>query len=273
MGENSKIEWTNHTWNPWMGCTKVSSGCKNCYMFREQVRYKLDPNVVKRTSTQTWKKPLKWNKVKKAQLVFVCSWSDFFHPDADAWRDDAWKVIKDCKNLTFQILTKRPERIKNCLPKEGHWPGDYLNVWMGVSVEEESQVPRIADLIETEALVKFVSAEPLLGDLTPSIDLYLDEIDWLIVGGESGPGCRSLDVEWVRNLKNHCKFFDVPFFYKQEGGHPDKGKEPMLDGEFHFNMPHTWANESQRYKDQSSPYTSASKFITKYEASERRDGI
>ena len=193
---------------------------------------------------QTFRKPLKWNKKKEPQLVFVCSWSDFFHPDADAWRDEAWEIIRKCKNLTFQILTKRSDRIKDHLPKKG-WPVDFLHVWLGVSVENKDCLHRVDDLIETEALVKFVSAEPLLGPLTPEIDAYLDELDWVIVGGESGPDYRPMARDWVTEIRNHCEFFKVPFFFKQWGGHPDKKSGPYarIKGELYQEMPHIWLNE------------------------------
>jgi protein gp37 len=246
MGKESQIEWTNHTWNPWQGCTKVSAGCKNCYMYRDKKRYGQDPTKVHLSSRQTFNKPLKWNKKTKNEpaLVFVCSWSDFFHPAADAWRNEAWEIIRKSKNLTFQILTKRSDRIKDHLPKKG-WPQEFLHVWLGVSVEDKNNLHRIDDLLEVDCLVKFVSAEPLLGNLTPDIDIYLDEIDWVIAGGESGPGFRHMDYTWAHGLRDHCEFFKVPFFFKQWGGWPDKqsGDKAKLDGRIHVGMPGIWENE------------------------------
>src|SRR4051812_22014760 len=125
MSEITGIQWTEHTWNPWRGCTKIHDRCKLCYMFTEQARYGKDPSVV--TRTQTWGEPLKWQRKAEAagisQLVFTCSWSDWFHADADLWRDEAWRVVRQCPNLIFQILTKRPDRIADHLPKD--WGDGY----------------------------------------------------------------------------------------------------------------------------------------------------
>src|SRR3954467_13177575 len=133
---------THYTWNPWRGCTKVSPGCKNCYMFRDQRRYGRDPSQVVRT--KTWREAVRWQKKAEAagrtDLVFTCSWSDWFHADADAWRPEAWEVVRRCPNLTFQILTKRPERIREHLPAD--WGAGYENVWLGVSVERNDYVGR-----------------------------------------------------------------------------------------------------------------------------------
>ncbi len=125
MGQATIISWTHHTWNPWRGCTKISAGCKNCYMFTAQERYGNDPRIVLRT--KTWKDPLRWQRLAAAEhireLVFTCSWSDWFHESADEWRDEAWALVKECPNLVFQILTKRPERIAEHLPAD--WGSGY----------------------------------------------------------------------------------------------------------------------------------------------------
>ncbi len=171
MGASTAIEWTQSTWNPWRGCAKVSPGCASCYMYREQLRYGRDPQEVVRTKPSTFEAPLRWRNSAEASsspLVFTCSWSDWFHPSADPWRDDAWSIVKQCPTLTFQILTKRPELIRERLPAD--WGSDgYSNVWLGVSIENHRFTWRAEALLNVPARIRFVSAEPLLGkiDLSP----------------------------------------------------------------------------------------------------------
>lgn len=212
MGQKTIISWTQRTWNPWRGCTKISPGCKNCYMFTAQNRYGNDPAIVVRT--KTWGDPLRWQRQaerdERHELVFTCSWSDWFHEAADPWRDEAWQVVKQCRNLVFQILTKRPERIAECLPDD--WNEGYPNVWLGTSVENKRYVWRIDELRAVPATVRFISAEPLLGSLA---GLSLEDIDWLIVGGESGPSFRPMDLAWARELRDLALAWGVPFFFKQ----------------------------------------------------------
>lgn len=212
----SNIEWTDYTFNPWRGCTKVSPGCKNCYMFRDMHRYGLDPSVV--TRTKTWNDPIKWQREAEKQnkrfLVFTCSWSDFFHVDADQWRADAWALIKKCDRLIFQVLTKRAGRISANLPAD--WNGGYPNVWLGVSVENQQAADeRIPFLIKATARCRFISAEPLLGSV--NLCKYLDRLDWIIAGGESGPQVDPTHPGWVRSLRLQCKETGTPFFFKQWG--------------------------------------------------------
>jgi protein gp37 len=195
-------------------------------MFAQQKRYGRDPSVVVRT--QTWGDPLRWQQQAQADgrtdLVFTCSWSDWFHADADPWRDEAWAVVRKCPNLTFQVLTKRPERISAHLPAD--WGEGYPNVWLGVSIEDDSYVGRADLLRAVPAKVRFVSAEPLLGPL-PSLDLTC--VDWLIVGGESGPGFRPMNVKWARDLRERARAAGLAFFFKQSAGlYPGTGAE--LDG-------------------------------------------
>lgn len=223
MGENSSIEWTDHTVNFWVGCRKITAGSANCYMFSDQVRYGQDPDVIRRT--KTWGDPLKWNRKAEAagvrHKVFTCSWSDFFIEDADPWRDEAWSIIDRCSWLDFLILTKRPERMAGrCRDKRHHLfepetgpPG--ANVWLGVSVENRQQgLPRIDILRDTPAAVRFLSVEPLLEDLG---EIDLGGMDWVIVGGESGPGARPMRPEWVGSIQDQCGAAGVPFFMKQTG--------------------------------------------------------
>ncbi len=231
MSETTAIAWTEKTWNPWHGCTKVSPGCAHCYMFRDKTRYGQDPSVVVR-SKSTFNAPLRW---KEPALVFTCSWSDWFHEDADAWRDEAWAIIRQTPHLTYQVLTKRPERIREHLPSD--WGKGYANVWLGVSVENQRWVERAEMLAQIPARVKFVSAEPLLGPV--DLATALIHLDWVIVGGESGPEQRPMDLEWARALRDQCESFGAAFFLKQLGGHPDARAhdKAVLDGRTHTAMP------------------------------------
>lgn len=221
MGKNSKIEWTDHTWNCWFGCKEVSPGCKNCYAKRDMNRYGKDFYRV--AKAKGFNKPLGWKEPAK---VFVCSWSDFFIKDADPWRDEAWEIIRKQQHLTFQILTKRPERIEDCLPKD--WGSGYFNVWIGITVENEKVAEqRIPYLLKLSAWNKFVSAEPLLG----LINFYhsLLDIGWVIVGGESGPAGRVMDPDWARDIRDQCKEFNTPFFMKQMTGNTKAMREAIPD--------------------------------------------
>jgi protein gp37 len=207
VSEHTGIEWTDATWNPWYGCHKVSPGCKFCYMFREQVRYGRDPNTVIRSKTK-FTEPLKW---KEPRMVFTCSWSDWFIEEADPWRDEAWDIIRRTPHLTYQILTKRIE----CA--SGKAPNPPLpNVWLGVSVESPKFLYRIDDLKAVPAALRFVSIEPLL-DAVPTLGEYLDGIDWVIAGGESGPAARPVSPDWIRSIRDQCESKEVPFFFKQWG--------------------------------------------------------
>jgi protein gp37 len=227
MGEVTAIAWTNHTWNPWRGCTKVSAGCKNCYMFTQQRQYGNDPSIVLRT--KTWGKPYIWNQLAEQEqtyeFVFTCSWSDWFHETADPWRDEAWEVIRNTPNLIYQILTKRPERIKEHLPTG--WKNGWHNVWLGVSVENNQYVGRADLLREIPARVRFISYEPALGPLD---QLNLKGIHWVIYGGESGPGFRPHDVQWARDMRARCEEQGIAFFYKQSAA-PRTEMGIRLDGQ------------------------------------------
>ena len=241
MGNNTGIEWTDHSWNPWHGCTKVSPGCAHCYMYRDKERYGLDPEKVVRSLPSTFRAPLKWRDPAR---VFTCSWSDFFHLEADVWRDEAWDIIRETPHLTYQILTKRVERIEDCLPDD--WGEGWRNVWLGVSVENQRHVTRIHALYRVPAALRFVSAEPLLGpvDLSvpdPSLSYQTpcEAVDWVIVGGESGPDARPMALDWARALRDECTAAGVPFFLKQLGGWPDARAhdKAVLDGARHVECP------------------------------------
>jgi protein gp37 len=215
VAATSAIEWTDATWNPWMGCERVSPGCAHCYMYREQRQYGHDPEAIRRSKTK-FLEPLRWHQPK---FVFTCSWSDWFHPGADAWRERAWDVVRQTPHLTYQILTKRPELMADRLPDD--WGTGWENVWLGVSIENSRFTWRADVLREIPAAVRFVSAEPLLGSLFDTsgrrLPLDLDRIDWLIVGGESGPGARPLDLAWAHELAAECDRTATAFFMKQLG--------------------------------------------------------
>lgn len=228
MGQDSKIQWTNSTWNPWHGCKKVSPGCKYCYMYRDKERYGQDPTTVIRS--KNFNIPYKIQKIAQKNgplLVFTCSWSDFFIEEADPWRADAWEIIRNTPELTYQILTKRPERILDNLPPD--WGEGYPNVWLGVSIEDNDVMPlRIIRLINIPAKVRFISAEPLLGKLRLLELTGLDELfDWIIVGGESGNDrgkyrYRPCQKEWIEHIIYCGEYLRIPVFVKQLGTHLSK---------------------------------------------------
>ena len=209
MGKDSSIEWTTHTQNFWVGCRKVSSGCLNCYMFREQERYGNDPTLIRRTSDKTFYAPLAW---KEPAYVFTCSWSDFFLEDADGWRDDAWNIIKQTPHLTYQILTKRPHNIEGRLPKD--WGNGYPNVWLGVSVEDPKNLWRIEELYKYPAALYFVSHEPLL---KPHFLERYAPLGWAIIGGESGSDARPMNLDGVLEMIEEFHAYGIPVFVKQLG--------------------------------------------------------
>jgi protein gp37 len=206
MAFNTHIDWTQATWNPWHGCHKISPGCKFCYMFRDKARYGQDPNLVVRSKTK-FNDPLSWPK--EPRLCFTCSWSDWFIEEADAWRDEAYSVIRRTPWITYQILTKRIERATGRVPDP-----PLPNIWLGVSVEDRKHKDRIDKLRATPAAMRFLSIEPLLEDIG---ELDLREIDWVIVGGESGPEARPMVPGWVRSIRDQCQASKVPFFFKQWG--------------------------------------------------------
>jgi protein gp37 len=223
----SSIEWTESTWNPLTGCTKVSPGCKFCYAERmakrlqgmKQPRYA--NGFALTLHEDVLELPLSW---KKPQRVFVNSMSDMFHADVPPeFIHRVFDVMRRASWHQFQVLTKRSERLLELSPKIA-WPH---NVWMGVSVERQDYIPRIDALRDTAAVVKFLSLEPLLGPLR---DLRLAGIDWVIVGGESGPGARPIQEEWVLDIRSQCRRARVPFFFKQWGGFNKKKAGRLLEG-------------------------------------------
>jgi protein gp37 len=215
MGTRSNIEWTESTWNPLTGCTKTSLGCKHCYAERMALRLQAmgQPNYVNgfrlTLHEHMLEQPL---SRRKPQMIFVNSMSDLFHEDVPAeFIHKVFDVMRRASWHTFQVLTKRSRRLLELNP-EIDWPP---NVWMGISVESQDYTFRVEHLRQTSACVKFLSLEPLLGPLPR---LRLQGIDWVIVGGESGPGARPMAEEWVIDIRDQCLASNVPFFFKQWGG-------------------------------------------------------
>lgn len=222
MGEKTGIEFADKTWNPWQGCHKVSPGCDNCYMYREKIRYGQEPDVVVRSKPPTFNAPLKW---KEPEIVFTASWSDWFIREADDWRAEAWDIIRRTPHLFYLVFTKRPQNIPDRLPPD--WGSGYPNVMLVVTTENQEEADRrIPYIQEIPAAYRGASAEPLLGWLNLIPYLYdrasgrhaiIKGLDWVVAGGESGPGARPSHPDWFRNLRTQCVTAGVPFFFKQWG--------------------------------------------------------
>ena len=234
MSANSKIEWTETTWNPITGCTKCSSGCEHCYASTMAKRLKAMGNIRYINGFDVtihedlFEKPLQW---KRPKLIFVNSMSDIFHesvPDEIILR--LFQTMNKASWHTFQVLTKRAERLSR-LSDQITWSN---NIWMGVSIENKAVMNRADLLRKTGAIVKFISAEPLLESLKP---LDLSDIDWLIVGGESGAGCRPLQREWVIELRDKAQQNNTAFFFKQWGGFHHSQGGSLLDGKTYKEYP------------------------------------
>lgn len=234
MADKSSIEWTEATWNPVTGCSKVSAGCKNCYAermaFRLQVmgnaRYrngfkvKLHPDLLDLPSR--WREP---------RMIFVNSMSDLFHEQVPLqFIQRVFATMKACTQHTFQILTKRCTRLRE-LSRQLDWAS---NIWMGVTVENARVLHRVTDLKTVLAAVRFLSCEPLIGPLD---GLSLEGIDWVIIGGESGPGARPLKIEWIQSVLHLCRKTSVPFFFKQWGGVRKDLTGRALNGRTYDEMP------------------------------------
>ncbi|MCA1620517.1 MAG: phage Gp37/Gp68 family protein [Acidobacteria bacterium] len=234
MGTKSAIEWTEATWNPVTGCTKISPGCDHCYAERLALRLQAmgQPNYANgfRVTIQEHmlELPLRW---KLPQVIFVNSMSDLFHRDVPTeYIHRVFDVMGRASQHRFQVLTKRSLRLTRVNPTLSWQP----NIWMGVSVESNEYTFRIDHLRETNAHVKFLSLEPLLGPLT---NLNLEGIDWVIVGGESGPGARAMRGEWVLDIRDQCRDAGIPFFFKQWGGTNKKKTGRLLENRTWDEMP------------------------------------
>ncbi len=238
MATNSKIEWTEATWNPVAGCTILSPGCTNCYAMKLASRLTMMGQDKYKGTTRLSSGRPKWNgtvktdmgaleipqRWKKGRLIFVNSMSDLFHEAVPLdFIKAVFKVMEQTPRHTYQVLTKRAERLEE-VSAELHWP---TNVWMGVSVESVDYAYRIDHLRRIGAHTKFLSLEPLLGPLS---HLNLTSIDWAIAGGESGPGARPMSADWVRSIRDQCIRSDVPFHFKQWGGRNKRKTGRILDG-------------------------------------------
>lgn len=240
MADRSPIEWTQATWNPVTGCSKVSPGCAHCYAetFAERWRGVADHPYEQGFDLRLWPKrleqPLRW---KQPRVIFVNSMSDLFHEDIpDDYIARVFEVMVEAKQHVFQVLTKRHERMAELAP-DLPWPE---HVWMGVSIENKRWVRRADYLRAVPAAVRFISAEPLLG---PLVGLDLSGIDWLITGGESGPGHRPVREEWIVDLQRRCRGEGVAFFFKQWGGVRSKAGGRTLRGREWSEMPTRRARE------------------------------
>lgn len=234
MAGKSKIEWTESTWNPVTGCTKISEGCLNCYAERMakrlqsmgQAKYKNGFKVMPQPDCLN--EPLSW---KKPQVIFVCSMSDLFHKSvSEEYIKQVFEVMNKAKWHTFQVLTKRSKRLKEIAPKL-NWT---KNIWLGVTVENDNHKDRIKDLVKTPAQIKYLSVEPLLSEVK---QIPLSGIDWVIVGGESGPGSRPMNEEWILPIRDKCNSMNIPFFFKQWGGTNKKQAGSLLQGKHWKQMP------------------------------------
>lgn len=258
MGETTGISWTDSTANFWMGCSKVSEACRFCYAERDMTRYGKDFGTLTKAKG-IWTDILNPVKYRPGSKVFTCSWSDFFHPGADQWRDEAWEAIRKRPDLIWQILTKRPERILDHLPAD--WGNGWPNVWLGVTAENQQRADeRIHLLLAVPAAVHFVSCEPLLGPIN-LIEIKLPErynvgevhpacinalttmdddhfynrhaaLDWVITGGESGPNARPSHPDWFRSLRDQCQAAGVPYHFKAWGEWAPCYGEPELSPRF-----------------------------------------
>lgn len=254
MGSKSSIEWTEATWNPVAGCSVISPGCTNCYAMRMarrlesmgQEKYvgltrvsggRPKWNGKIRIDEAALKIPASWSA---SRIIFVNSMSDLFHEDVPfEFIIRVFSVMMETPRHTYQLLTKRAERLQE-LAGDLPWPD---NVWMGVSVESAEYTHRIQSLLQTGAKTKFLSLEPLLGPLD---DLDLSGIDWVIVGGESGPGARPVEADWVRDIRDNCQARSVPFHFKQWGGSNKKASGRLLDGRTWDELPVQLASATSR---------------------------
>ena len=239
MSDHSKIEWTEATWNPVRGCTKISPGCKHCYAetFAERFRgvpgHPYEKGFDIRLVPEKLNDPLRWSQPK---MVFVNSMSDLFHVEVPTeYIEGVARVMQAASWHTFQVLTKRAERLRQLLTNELRFAAELANVWWGVSVEDRRYgLPRIDHLRRIPCAIRFLSVEPLLEDIG---QIDLTNIDWVIVGGESGPGARKMEPDWVDSIRRQCRQAKVPFFFKQWGG-VQKGRfGRTLNGRTYDSMP------------------------------------
>jgi len=244
VAETTAIQWTDSTFNPWIGCAKVSPGCDHCYAEVSAPARALDiawgPHAPRRrTSTSNWHQPRRWNGSHEAfyaqhgrrRRVFCASLADVFDNSVDlAWRADLWALVRDTPHLDWLVLTKRIGNVSAMLPAD--WGCGYGNVWLGISVVSQDEADRdIPKLLCLPAAVRWLSLEPLLGSvsLQSATGPFGETLDWAVVGGESGPHARPMKAEWVHDLRAQCGTLAIAFFFKQWGGH-EKGKGGCLLG-------------------------------------------
>jgi protein gp37 len=223
MADKTAIAWCCHTFNPWIGCHKVSQGCTHCYAEALVTKRMGEPGLWgltggrRRTSKALWRKPLKWNldalMDNEPARVFCASLADVFEDrvDTNAWRPEVFDLIRSTPWLDWQLLTKRPENLARMLPDD--WGDGYPNVWLGTSIENNAVVHRASELTSVPSYVHFVSYEPAIGPLD---ELPLADIEWVIVGGESGPGYRHMDLSWAHDMRRRCRRAGTAFFFKQD---------------------------------------------------------
>jgi protein gp37 len=239
MSQQSKIEWTDATWNPVRGCSKLSPGCKHCYAetFAERFRgvkgHPYERGFELRPVPAKLGEPLRWRSPK---MIFVNSMSDLFHEGVpDAYIRAVAQVMVTANWHTYQVLTKRSKRLQRLLNSSLKFAATQRHIWWGVSVEDKKHgVPRIEDLRNAQVPVRFLSIEPLLEDLGT---LDLKGIQWVIVGGESGPGARPMEKEWVTSIRDQCRESDIPFFFKQWGGVRKSATGRRLEGRIYDGLP------------------------------------
>jgi protein gp37 len=239
MSDGSTIEWTDATWNPVRGCTKISPGCKHCYAatfaerFRGVAGHPYEQGFDLRLVPEKLSEPLQW---KRSRQIFVNSMSDLFHEFVpDDYIDAVSQTMSRANWHVFQVLTKRSARMRDLLQTRLRYFAELSHIWWGVSVEDKKfGLPRIEDLRQSPAKVRFLSIEPLLEDLG---DIDLSGISWVIVGGESGPGARQMRSEWVVSVLEQCERARVPFFFKQWGGIRKKSAGRLLNGRTYDEMP------------------------------------
>ena len=244
MADNSLIEWTDATWNPVTGCTKITRGCDNCYAQRIAERFRgvaghpFEQGFDLKLRPERLAQPLSW---KRPRMVFVNSMSDLFYKHVPtAFIDDVFDTMEQADRHVFQILTKRSSLMRSYLRRRYGDGAAPQHIWCGVSVEDESATARVRHLRKAQATTRFLSVEPLLG---PIVDLCLEGISWVIVGGESGPRARPMKEQWAAAIRDQCRREHVPFFFKQWGGRTPKAGGRLLDGREHNALPTYFTKE------------------------------
>ncbi len=245
LNDGTSIQWTNYSFNPWSGCSKVSPGCQHCYAETMSHRFpwigKWGDNPRRITSPDNWKKPIVWNRKAEAEgirrKVFCASMADVFEdrPELIEPRLRLFDLIRRTPALDWLILTKRPQNIRTMIPED--WGEGYENVWLGTSTEDQVRYDeRIDHLLAVPARCRFLSAEPLIGPIRIAHGAK-EGLSWVIVGGESGPGFRPMDGAWARQIRDDCSERGVTFFFKQWAGLHPKALGNQLDGRTHLNWP------------------------------------